>query len=348
MTQIKNWPTKSYDPTYYLPIQKSDGTTGKILISDVGGAGLAVWQLKTTNYTAIAGDRLRIDASAGNVVITLPSTPNSIAADIWLQRLDTSTNKVLIRTGTNNINGQSGKDGVFAPLVPQLIERLSYVNPLLGWLGQYDRLTYQAVSFVPTSILLLLNFEGANNSTVFVDSSSFSRSISAFGNAMLTTTSPISGTSSGTFDGSGSYLKVPYSADFDFGNSNFSISMQTLAIPTTGYQALIGRRMLNIFTAGSWVIYTNQGVVEVWLSDFNNSGPFLVATGTNINDGLPHKIDWMRVGNNWTLSIDNVVIASATAAITIFSGFHDIYIAHDINSPIYDYPGLIDNLSISN
>lgn len=142
MTQIKDLNSIAYDGTFYAPIQRADGTTGKILIAAIGN-GLSSWQLKTASYTAVAGDRLRIDASVGDVVITLPVTPLSSDADIWFQRIDTSAFKVLLRTGNSKINTQTGKDGIFSPTAIQTIERLSYVDNIIGWLGQFDRLTYQ-------------------------------------------------------------------------------------------------------------------------------------------------------------------------------------------------------------
>jgi hypothetical protein len=121
-----------------------DDTNNTLTLSSTAtGGGISPWQLKTANYTAVAGDRLRVNATTGDVVITLP-TGNATDPDIWIQRLDLTANKVLIRSGTQKINGQSGQDGVFAPVVPQVIERLSYVDATLGWLGQHDRLTYQA------------------------------------------------------------------------------------------------------------------------------------------------------------------------------------------------------------
>lgn len=151
MTQIKDLNSIAYDGSFYAPIQKADGTTGKIFIAAIGG--LASWQLKSANYVAVAGDRLRIDASAGDVMITLPPAPLSSDADIWFQRIDSSAFKVLIGTGSNRINAQASKDGIFSPTVIQTIERLSYVNPAIGWLGQHDRLTYQSAIPVGTTAL---------------------------------------------------------------------------------------------------------------------------------------------------------------------------------------------------
>jgi len=202
LTQIKDLNSIAYDGTFYAPIQRADGTTGKILISAIGSS-LSSWQIKTANYTAVAGDRLRIDASVGDVIVTLPSTPLSSDADIWFQRLDSSAFKVLIRPGNNPINTQTGKDGIFAPLIIQLIERLSYVNSIIGWLGQFDRITYQAAPAsapAPDASALHLLFAKS-----LLDSSSTPKTITPNGVTISTTqTKYPSGAGNGAayFDGS--------------------------------------------------------------------------------------------------------------------------------------------------
>jgi hypothetical protein len=140
VTEIKDWPTRVYDPDYFVPIQKADRVTGKFPLS--GLVGLGTWQLRTTDFAAVAGGRYRINASAGDVVVGLP-VGNIADLDIEIQRLDSSINKVLVRT-SEKINGQTGVDGVFAPSNPQQVERLSFTGTILGWLGQFDKLTYQA------------------------------------------------------------------------------------------------------------------------------------------------------------------------------------------------------------
>lgn len=61
----------------------ASGTAGQVLTSD--GAGVPVWTTpvvpvvgfigKSTTYTAVAGDTLLVDTSAGSFTITLPTSP---------------------------------------------------------------------------------------------------------------------------------------------------------------------------------------------------------------------------------------------------------------------------------
>lgn len=92
-----------------------------------------------------------------------------------------------------------------------------------------------------SSVNLLLEFEGANNSTVFTDSSTFSRTVSAVSTTpVITTTTPVRGTSSGLFSGSGGNLSI---SDFGLRSESFTI------------EAFIN--LSNV--TGNKVIYTNYG-----------------------------------------------------------------------------------------
>ena len=68
------------------------------------------------------------------------------------------------------------------------------------------------------NVVLLLHGTGANNSTVFTDSSPTPKTITVYGNAKISTTQSKFSGSSLYFDGSGDYLSIATSQDFDLGN----------------------------------------------------------------------------------------------------------------------------------
>jgi hypothetical protein len=72
-------------------------------------------------------------------------------------------------------------------------------------------------------VSLLLHFDGANNGTTFVDSSSSNKTVTAFGNAVTSTTALKYGSASGYFDGNGDYLRFVDSGALDFGTGNFTV-----------------------------------------------------------------------------------------------------------------------------
>jgi hypothetical protein len=72
------------------------------------------------------------------------------------------------------------------------------------------------------SVSLLLPFEGANGSTVFTDKSNNSLTVTANGDAQVSTAQSKFGGSSALFDGSGDYLSVASSSVFGFGTGDFT------------------------------------------------------------------------------------------------------------------------------
>lgn len=68
---------------------------------------------------------------------------------------------------------------------------------------------------------LFLRMEGANGSTTFTDE--MGHTFTTYGNAQLTTTAPMVGSSSGTFDGAGDYIDTPDSADFNVGSGDWTL-----------------------------------------------------------------------------------------------------------------------------
>lgn len=214
----------------------TDRLDGSAIKNIPSGGGLSPWQLKTSNYTASSGDRLRIDASAGDVVITLPNNPNSSDSDIWIQKLDTSGNRILLRTGNKNINLQSGKDGIFNPAAIDNIEVVSYVDASVGWLGQNGLLTYQnappplsAVDPYWANVTLLLR----------ADSSGFSDLKGATISSLGATVSPNAafGHSIKIFNG---YLSIPNPSTLISPTGDWTIDFWYREISTSQYGRIFG------------------------------------------------------------------------------------------------------------
>jgi hypothetical protein len=77
-----------------------------------------------------------------------------------------------------------------------------------------------------TSTTMLLHGEGTNNSTTITDSSPTAATITANGNAKISTTQFKYGSASLAFDGSGDYLTTNgASANYTFGTGDFTVEM---------------------------------------------------------------------------------------------------------------------------
>jgi hypothetical protein len=74
-----------------------------------------------------------------------------------------------------------------------------------------------------SNVSLLLHGDGTNGSTNIVDSSPTPKTVTAYGDAQISTAQSKFGGSSIAFDGAGDYLTVPSSAAFEFGTGDFTI-----------------------------------------------------------------------------------------------------------------------------
>ena len=63
---------------------------------------------KTTDYTASGGDCVLVDASSGDVTITLPEP--SKATQVNIKKIDSSTNVVTVMPNGGSIDGETSKE----------------------------------------------------------------------------------------------------------------------------------------------------------------------------------------------------------------------------------------------
>lgn len=93
-------------------LDDADAAAAKVTL----GVALTPTALKTANYTAAAGDLVLVDASGGNITITLPAAPADLAP-VGIERIDSSANTVTIaRGGTDKFYTGTGPTSFTLPL----------------------------------------------------------------------------------------------------------------------------------------------------------------------------------------------------------------------------------------
>lgn len=84
----------------YLYYKTSAGAVERIKAGDSSG-----WQLKTANYTAISGDKLLTNTSAGSFTITLPASPAVGTSIVIADAANWETNPVTLARNGSTIEG---------------------------------------------------------------------------------------------------------------------------------------------------------------------------------------------------------------------------------------------------
>jgi hypothetical protein len=114
----------------------------------------------------------------------------------------------------------------------------------------------------------LFNFDGANNSTTFTDSSSYNHVPTRFGNTIISTTQSKFGGSSAYFDGTGDYLSIATNSVFAMGKEDFTVEcwVYPTSWPTSDLGAIVENRssassggfLLWLGNDQKWVLYVSS------------------------------------------------------------------------------------------
>lgn len=170
-----------------------------------------------------------------------------------------------------------------------------------------------------TDTVLMLHTDGTDASTTFTDSDA-AKTVTANGNAQIDTAQSKFGGASGLFDGTGDYLSVADSTDWDFGTGDFTVDFW-VRFNTTGNQTLIdiggyaGGVMLE--TAGgnldAYIAGTAVGTLGTWTWTPSTGTWYHVAIARN-GTNLRAFINGSQIGSTVTNSSN---ITGTTAGVYV-------------------------------
>jgi len=135
-------------------------------------------------------------------------------------------------------------------------------------------------------VVLLLHADGTNGSTTFVDSSNSAKTVTAVGNAKITTTDPKFGTGSLLLDGGDDLLNVGSSSDWAFGTGDFTVEtfVRFSTVPST----------LN-----SLISNYSSSAASGWSLQWRNDGGTVGLYFYNFNTSLGNSASWTPAANTW-------------------------------------------------
>jgi hypothetical protein len=174
----------------------------------------------------------------------------------------------------------------------KILFTLCLAAALTGARGQIYIDSYRFGGLVDsTSVVLLLNFNGSNNSTTFTDASKNNFTITRFGTPVISTTQSKFGGASGFFNSQGNVITAPSNTDFDMGSGNFTMEC--------------------------W-IYTTSATRQVLFARGNNAGQ-TDSAAFSLQINTQNKIQFNFIDNNVPA---NLTSAISSASITINTWTH--------------------------
>ena len=262
----------------------------------------------------------------------------------------------LARIGAANSDGTGAIDGYIDDFrVTKGVARYgNFAVPTAG----YSTLTPAEPYFHNNS--LLLHGDGTNGSTTIVDDSINNHTITAYGNAQISTAQSKFGGASMKFDGSGDYLAIADNDDFELGSSDFTLEAWVyLTGYSASYSGYYSAMILAKDASGarSWSFGIN-GTSSSWTSfgvtTFQSSSP-VVLTGQSgsFNFALNTWYHVAAVKNNGTVRLyvngtdiggGTLGAAAATSTVLTIGAESPSYQSTGYG---YFFPGYIDDLRIT-
>ena len=205
-----------------------------------------------------------------------------------------------------------------------------------------------------SSVSLLLHMNGSNGSTTFTDSSSNAHTVTANGNAQISTAQSKFGGASAYFDGDGDHINAGSSASFAFGIGPFTVECFVRFAALPGFNMISGI----VGTAPSLFFAGND---TWWLGINNISGENNLYLGRHGDTAINARTPWTPALNTWyhiaaTRDASNVVrlfIDGVSQTVTSTNNWHladlsrtGTLFAGVIATPYY-FNGYIDELRIT-
>ena len=148
-----------------------------------------------------------------------------------------------------------------------------------------------------SSVSLLLHMNGSNNSTTFTDSSLGAITVTANGDAKISTAQSKFGGASGAFDGAGDYLSCSLNA---FSTNDFTIETWVRMNSFANYRMLYDSRTSDGDNSGFVWGVNGSGTLFVYL------GSFVLVTGT-LSTGTWAHVALTRASGTWRIFIDGAL-----------------------------------------
>lgn len=245
-----------------------------------------------------------------------------------------------VRFGTNGFNGFNG-----------IVGYLDDIRVTKG-VARYTSDFSNSGDAYWGNVVLYMPMDGADNGTTFTDVKE--KSITVFGNTVTKTAIKKYGTASAYFDGTGDYLSIADSADWDLGAGDFTIEcwIYMTTIPGAGtYPGIVGQHS----SAGgnrAWSLFVHADLSTIYFAYTTDGTNYNYVNGGSIAGFLNtwKHIAVCRTGTTARIYVDGVggVLNTTIGASTIYNSTLSLVIGRYLSDSDSNYfTGYIDDLRIT-
>lgn len=194
-----------------------------------------------------------------------------------------------------------------------------------------------------SNVSLLLAMNGSNTSTSFVDASPNQKTVTANGNAQISTTQSKFGGSSAVFDGTTDFLSTATLGDFNIFSSDFTVEFFVYFSGATNNQCLFQIGFNNTNRANIGLV---SGAIQLFTTNGGVGGTQITATAPAVNTW--HHVAWVKSGTTTRLFVNGTSVGTPATSVSYPSGSMSVGIGADqINSGATCLLGYIDDLRIT-
>ena len=245
--------------------------------------------------------------------------------------------------GQASLTYDSASGGTFKYTPPSGFKALS-TNNLTAPTVTIPKNYFDAVTY--NSPVLLLHADGSNGATAFTDSSTSGKTMTANGNAQISTAQSKFGGSAAFFDGTTDYLSTGDSADYAFGSGDFTIDAW-IRLGATGINHAIAAQIDEATAPDTqWEFLVTSGNK---LQFFSNVSGITLTGNTSLSANTWYHAAIVRSGNNFTLYLDGIADGYVSSSASIDNpSSKNLTIGRYVDSSAgHDFNGYIDELRIS-
>ena len=265
--------------------------------------------------------------------------------------------------GSNNLrvyaNGVSGTSATStnslgsSVLTPRIGLRSDGLYPYQGYISNVrvvkGTAVYTAAFTPPTAPLtniantsLLLNYTNAG-----IFDAAAKNVLETVGNAQVSTTQAKFGTTSMYFDGTGDYLSVPASPNFNFGSGDFTIECWLYPTSHPGSVYLVSQA--NGADYAPVACFLVAGKPGIGATSASGSWAVNATSTTTLALNTWTHVAYVRFGNKWSVYITGVeTVIAASTSVTVYNSTDPLGIGGEATTSLtYPYFGYIDELRIT-